>query len=121
MFPNYAYVVVAAVLGVSALVWTVGARLRVRRGEEALPTFRSMMGRGLFAPTAMIFMAADFGIGPTSWVVWVGMVFGSWLVTLSIVRVALGSLEPATIAPSVEVVEEPTTGTVEPQAAASMA
>lgn len=86
MFPNYALLVLVLALGVSAVVWTVGARLRARRGGTPLPGFRSMMGRGLLVPTAMILIAADFAQTPKAWVAWIGLVFGSWLVTLAVVR-----------------------------------
>lgn len=120
MFPNYALIVLAAVLVVSALVWTIGARLRVRRGEAALVPFRSMMGRGLFAPAAMIFMAADFSMGPVPWVAWVALVFGSWLVTLAVVRAAVGTLTPASVATASSQSQE-TVAAPEKRAAASVA
>lgn len=112
MFPTYALVVLVAVLGISAVVWTLGVRLRARRGEAPLPPMRTMMGRGLVAPTALIFMAADFATAPASFATWVGIVFGSWMVTLVVVRTVnriIGfdvKAAPAANAPVAEVVQD---------------
>ena len=92
MFPWYALLVLGLALGVSAVAWLLGARLRARRGEQPLPDFRSMMGRGLVVPTAMIFMAADFASGPTVWTTWIALAFGSWIVTLAVVRVVIRAI-----------------------------
>lgn len=52
--------------------------------------FRTMMGRGLIVPTAMIFMAADFAATPVTWLTWIGLAFGGWLVMLGLTRAVIG-------------------------------
>ena len=92
MFPWYAVLVLGLVLMVSALVWVIGALMRVRRNEPALPDFKSMMGRGALAPMAMIAMAADFGQTSREWLLWTALVVGGWLFTLILVRGVLSAM-----------------------------
>lgn len=90
MYPLHAFIVLGLALGVSAVVWILGAHLRAGRGEAPMIPFRSMMGRGLIVPTAMIFMAADFAVTPTDWLLWTAIAFGGWIVTLGISRAIIG-------------------------------
>jgi hypothetical protein len=92
MFPVYAIVILVLAFATSALVWSIGAHLRVKRGEPALPDFKSMMGRGWLAPLAILFLAADFGATMQIWLVWTALVVGGWLLTLIVVRGVLAGV-----------------------------
>ena len=92
MFPVYAIVILVLALATSALVWSIGAHLRAKRGEQVLPDFKSMMGRGWIAPLAILFLAADFGATLQIWLVWSALVVGGWLLTLVVVRGVLAGV-----------------------------
>lgn len=87
--PWFAIVILGAGTLIAAGVWILGARLRVARGEEAIPPFRTMAIRGLVTPIALGLMAADFTRSTSTWMLWVGLVLGSWLATLVVVRAVL--------------------------------
>lgn len=88
--PTFAIAILAAGLIIAAAVWTIGARVRHSHGEPAVASFAAMLLRGLFLPIALILMAADFTSSVTTWMVWSGLVLGTWLATLIVVRSVLG-------------------------------
>lgn len=87
--PWFAIIILGAGAFIAAAVWILGARLRVARGEEAIPPFRTMLVRGLVTPAALSLMAADFATSGTTWALWLALVIGSWMATLVVVRLFL--------------------------------
>lgn len=89
--PWFAIIILGAGALIAASVWVLGARLRVARGEAALPPFRTMLVRGMVTPLALSLMAADFATTQSTWALWLALVFGSWLATLVVVRMILSA------------------------------